>query len=272
MEEIVKILFDKLERSDSDYTNLEVQWLYEHIGDENPEIRDSLVFISLASGLVEEKFTLEQVKFLAKSAKEEDILFYNIQKGLPYTVTRTFAALLYGFLIRADGGSNSSYHKFMTESERNYYLNSVLNYLKEEKDFTDFDAKYGWVHGLAHAGDYLGQAIKHPDTDQEFVLEAFGIIIKVFEDLRCPLSEKEESRLAYPFAEAILENKISQEQLSQLVVKRKFPVIYEEGRNIGEFTYEKFLAAIYFALESKGILEEKFKIELLKLLTEPYQY
>ncbi|OFI47011.1 hypothetical protein BG262_01375 [Floricoccus penangensis] len=267
MEEIVKILFDKLERSDSDYTNLEVQCLYEHIGDENPEIRDSLVFISLASGLVEEKFTLEQVKFLAKSAKEEDILFYNIQKGLPYTVTRTFAALLYGFLVRVDGDSNSSYHKFMTESERNYYLNSVLNYLKEEKDFTDFDTKYGWVHGLAHAGDYLGQVIKHPDTNQESILEAFEIVIDIFKKLEYSLSEKEEARLAYPFVEAILENKISQEKLSQLVVNREFPIA-EGRRHIGSFAYEKFLAAIYFALESKGILEEKLKIELLNILKE----
>ncbi|URZ87661.1 DUF2785 domain-containing protein [Floricoccus penangensis] len=265
MKEIEKILSDKLERNATSYTDSEVQWLYEHIGDENPEIRDSLVFISLASGLVEEKFTLEQVKFLAKSAKEEDILFYNIQKGLPYTVTRTFAALLCGFLVRVDGDSNSSYHKFMTESERNYYLNSILSYLKKEKDFTDFDTKYGWVHGLAHAGDYLGQVIKHPNTNQEFVFEAFETIIKVFEDLKCPLSEKEEARLAYPFVEAVLENKISQEQLSQLVANREFPIA-EGRRHVGRFAYEKFLSAIYFALESKGILEEQLKTELLNIL------
>lgn len=99
------------------------------------------------------------------------------------------------------------------------------------------------------------------------MLEAFEIVINIFQNLKYGLTEKEESRLAFPFVAAILENKISQEQLSQLVINRKFPVA-EGGRHTGRFAYEKSLSEIYFRLECEGILVEKLRIELLNILKE----
>ena len=38
------------------YSREEIQWLLEHLGDPSPEIRDELVFTSLARGIQEELF------------------------------------------------------------------------------------------------------------------------------------------------------------------------------------------------------------------------
>ena len=42
------------------YSREEIQWLLEHLGDPSPEIRDERVFTSLARGIQEELFSLEQ--------------------------------------------------------------------------------------------------------------------------------------------------------------------------------------------------------------------
>ena len=47
------------------YRQEELQWLLEHLGDSNPEIRDELVFTSLARGIQEELFTKEQFQLIS---------------------------------------------------------------------------------------------------------------------------------------------------------------------------------------------------------------
>ena len=48
------------------YSQEEIQWLLKHLGDPSPEIRDDLVFISLARGIQEELFTEKQFHFIVE--------------------------------------------------------------------------------------------------------------------------------------------------------------------------------------------------------------
>ena len=48
------------------YSREEIQWLLEHLGDPSPEIRDELVFTSLARGIQEELFSLESFSLSQK--------------------------------------------------------------------------------------------------------------------------------------------------------------------------------------------------------------
>ena len=52
-----KELQNKLTEEKPSYSREEIQWLLEHLGDSSPEIRDDLVFTSLARGLQEGLFT-----------------------------------------------------------------------------------------------------------------------------------------------------------------------------------------------------------------------
>ena len=59
----LKILKQKLNNSNAQYLDEEVNWLLENIGNSKSEIRDDLVCNSLGAGFVEEKFTLNcQIK------------------------------------------------------------------------------------------------------------------------------------------------------------------------------------------------------------------
>ena len=55
----------KIAEAKPSYSQKELQWLLEHIGDTSPEIRDELVFTSLARGIQEELFTKEQFQLIA---------------------------------------------------------------------------------------------------------------------------------------------------------------------------------------------------------------
>ena len=61
-------LLRKIAEEKPSYRQEELQWLLDHIGDPNPEIRDELVFTSLARGIQEELFTHEQFYFIAEEA------------------------------------------------------------------------------------------------------------------------------------------------------------------------------------------------------------
>lgn len=50
-------LLRKITEEKPSYRQEEIQWLLEHLGDPSPEIRDDLVFTSLARGIQEELFT-----------------------------------------------------------------------------------------------------------------------------------------------------------------------------------------------------------------------
>ena len=64
----------KVREEKPSYSREEIQWLLEHLGDPSSEIRDDLVFTSLARGIQEELFTLEQFQFIAVSVYRRRIL------------------------------------------------------------------------------------------------------------------------------------------------------------------------------------------------------
>jgi len=60
-------LQSKVTEEKPSYRREEIQWLLEHLGDPSPEIRDDLVFTSLARGIQEELFTQEQFHFISET-------------------------------------------------------------------------------------------------------------------------------------------------------------------------------------------------------------
>ena len=72
------------------YSREEIQWLLEHLGDPSPEIRDELVFTSLARGIQEELFSLEQFQFISEEVSSDEGLY----KGLIVEEFRLLNVLL----------------------------------------------------------------------------------------------------------------------------------------------------------------------------------
>ena len=63
------------------YRQEEILWLLEYIGNPSPEIRDELVFTSLARGIQEELFTKEQFQLIAAMIVSDGCLDKEIDKA-----------------------------------------------------------------------------------------------------------------------------------------------------------------------------------------------
>ena len=142
-------LLRKIAEEKPSYRQEELQWLLDHIGDPNPEIRDELVFTSLARGIQEELFTQDQFHFIAEVVSSDGGLDKEIDKIGLSTLERSFRALIYANLLSADGNEHSLFYKGLKTDIRNAMLSQGLYYLKKEKDTTGFSSQYGWVHAFA---------------------------------------------------------------------------------------------------------------------------
>ena len=110
---IYQELLRKIAEEKPSYQQEEIQWLLNHLGDSSPEIRDELVFTSLARGIQEELFTQEQFYFIAEVVSADGGLDKEIDKvGLP-TLERSFRALVYANLLFADANQQSVFYQIV---------------------------------------------------------------------------------------------------------------------------------------------------------------
>lgn len=110
----------------SSYSDNEILWLIKNIGNKNPDIRDSLVYNILTTGITEEKFTTTQFYTIVQSTITNNLILFNIAEKLPSTLTRSFSALLNGNIIFADGNTKSKYYNSLSGEEKKYFFLAQL--------------------------------------------------------------------------------------------------------------------------------------------------
>ena len=255
-------LLNKVETENLTFSNKETQWLMKNIDNEDSIIRDNIVFNLLARGIVEGHFSLQQFNYIKDVTIAEDFIFYCIDKKLPYTLKRSFSALLNGFIIQADNQIDSPYHNLLDHTERDYFFNSSINYLKQESDKTGFSDKYGWVHTFAHGGDYLSKAIVHKHFDKSKMNNVLNNITLILDNLESPFKDEEECRLANVIYVALLYQKMEQNMLKNWIESLNFPL--ESNKDFYRLaTFKSMLAYIYF--HSLDTLELDIELEKIML-------
>lgn len=160
-------LYEKMDKKEVTFSDAETHWLLKNIGNESSDIRDTLVFTLLARGISEGGFSLPQYLYIKEKTTSDNLIFYHIEKNLPYTLTRSFAALLNGFIIQVDNDSHSPYYDLLSVPEKAYFFNTAVTYLQKEHVKTGFSSSYGWVHAFAHGGEYLSKAVMHNQFEKE---------------------------------------------------------------------------------------------------------
>ena len=240
------------------YSREEIQWLLEHLGDPSPEIRDELVFTSLARGIQEELFSLEQFQFISEEVSSDEGLYKEIDSRGVSTLKRSFRALIYANLLSADGNEHSLFYKGLKTDIRNAMLSQGLYYLKKEKDTTGFSSQYGWVHAFAHGADLLTEVVCHPDSPSNRVSEAFDVLGQLFKRITIRFTNDEDWRLARVLYEPILQVKLGQEQVASWIKTVDFPI--EETEDFYKFSnFRSCLLEVYVQLDQKNSLQDALK-------------
>ena len=233
------------------YSREEIQWLLEHLGDPSPEIRDELVFTSLARGIQEELFSLEQFQFISEEVSSDEGLYKEID-------SRGVSALIYANLLSADANQQSIFYQGLKAEIRNILLNQGLHYLSKEKDTTGFSSQYGWVHSFAHGADLLTEVVCHPDFLKNRDHEVFDVLDQLFKRITIRFTNDEDWRLARVLYEPILQGKLEQEQVASWIKTVDFPI--EEREDFYKFSnFRSCLLEVYIQLDQKNSLQDALK-------------
>ena len=240
------------------YSQEEIQWLLEHLGDASPEIRDELVFTSLARGIQEELFSLEQFQFISEEVSSDEGLYKEIDSRGVSTLKRSFRALIYANLLSVDANQKSIFYQGLKSEIRNILLNQGLHYLSKEKDTTGFSSQYGWVHAFAHGADLLTEVVCHPDFPKNRVHEVFDILGQLFKRISIRFTDDEDWRLARVIYEPILQGKLEQEQVASWIKTVDFPI--EEREDFYKFSnFRSCLLEVYVQLDQRNSLQDDLK-------------
>lgn len=253
-----KKLQRKVTEEKPSYSLEEIQWLLEHLGDPSPEIRDELVFTSLARGIQEELFSLEQFQFISEEISSDEGLYKEIDSRGVSALKRSFRALIYANLLSADVNQQSIFYQGLKGEIRNVLLNQGLHYLSKEQDTTGFSSQYGWVHAFAHGADLLTEVICHPSFPKSDIAEAFEIIGKIFKGVDIRFTNDEDWRLARAFYEPILRGKIETSLLTAWLQTVEFPL--KEANDFQKFSnFRSCLLEVYIKLDQKNFLQDELK-------------
>ena len=240
------------------FSQEEIQWLLEHLGDPSPEIRDELVFTSLARGIQEELFSLEQFQFISEEVSSDEGLYKEIDSRGVLALKRSFRALIYANLLSADGNEHSLFYKGLKADIRNAMLSQGLYYLKKEKDTTGFSSQYGWVHAFAHGADLLTEVVCHPDFPKNRDYEIFDVLGQLFKRITIRFTNDEDWRLARVLYEPILQGKLEQEQVASWIKTVDFPI--EETEDFYKFSnFRSCLLEVYIQLDQRNSIQDALK-------------
>ena len=251
-------LLRKITEEKPSFSQKEIQWLLEHLGDPSPEIRDDLVFTSLARGIQEELFTQEQFHFIAETISSNEGVEKEIDKIGLSTLERSFKALVYANLLSADANPQSIFYQRLKADIRYILLDQGLHYLEKEKDTTGFSSQYGWVHAFAHGADLLTEVVCHPDFPINRVREVFDILGQLFKRISIRFTDDEDWRLARVLYEPILQGKLDQEQVASWIKAVDFPI--EEREDFYKFSnFRSCLLEVYVQLDQRNILQADLK-------------
>lgn len=253
-----KKLQRKVTEEKPSYSREEIQWLLEHLGDSSPEIRDELVFTSLARGIQEEQFSLEQFQFISEEVSSDEGLYKEIDSRGVSALKRSFSALIYANLLYADGNEHSLFYKGLKADIRNTMLSQGLHYLKKENETTGFSSQYGWVHAFAHGADLLTEVVCHPDFPSNRVSEVFDVLGQLFKRIPIRFTNDEDWRLARAFYEPILRGKIEPSLLTAWLQTVEFPL--KEVNDFHKFSnFRSCLLEIYLQLDCHKLLQDDLK-------------
>lgn len=240
------------------YSREEIQWLLEHLGDPSPEIRDELVFTSLARGIQEELFSLGQFQFISEEVSSGEGLYKEIDSRGVSALKRSFRALIYANLLFCDGAKESLYYQQLPSPLRATMINQGLHYLTKEKETTGYSHQYGWVHAFAHGADLLTEVICHPSFTKSDIAEAFEIIGKIFKHVEIRFTNDEDWRLARALYQPILRGKIEPSLLTAWLQTVEF--LLKEVNDFHKFSnFRSCLLEIYLQLDCHKLLQDDLK-------------
>ncbi|MBK8900897.1 MAG: DUF2785 domain-containing protein [Anaerolineaceae bacterium] len=223
-----------------------------HLGSPDAELRDDLIYSTLANWILADKFEEDDLKTLLRQLLAEDHLFFKLGEADTDSVfMRSFSVLLLPLIL--------SWHRqrpFLMPYELREVKVKLLDYLEKEQDLRGFvldedeaGEPKGWAHAIAHTADALDDLVRCKEMGSEELLEVLNAIRQKAAESTIVFVHLEDERLVTPVIAALGRKVLTppdvQSWLDGFVPlaqqKEPFPDCYRQAQNV-----KNFLRSLYF--------------------------
>ncbi|HSB02135.1 MAG TPA: DUF2785 domain-containing protein, partial [Anaerolineales bacterium] len=181
-------------------------------------------------------------------ALDQQHLLYGLgEQNTDSVFTRAFSVLLLPLLLIAHRA-----HPFLSVLEINRIKETLLYYLKNEKDRRGFVAEKGWAHAMAHAADAIDDLAQCPEmgkADLAEILEAIYHMVCVEETGYIYL---EDERIVTAVIAIMKRQLLSDTEITQWIqgfAERALRVTTAPEKHVMRANLKNFLQSLYFRLQ-----------------------
>ena len=242
---------------EEDYFNIGLEML-DNIGSLDPILRDDLIYGTLSHWILENKFTVEQLKKLLNISLDTHHLFYKLyEKNDDAVFKRTFSVLIVALIIKKHREEN-----FLAKEELYEVKDKLIEYMNNEQDVRGYVEVKGWAHSAAHTADALDELVQCSYITKKDLLDILNSIkAKVCIGYYVYIEEESE-RMITAVENSFNRNMLSDSEITEWLYEFKLQntkASYIENMHLN-VNVKGFLRALYFRLlyqdKFNGINEE----------------
>lgn len=207
------------------------------------ELRDDLSYGILVNLLEKKPFTAQEWSDMLAVAVSDDYLFWGIgQSGTDTVFARAFAILIVAAILEFDAVSRLLSPDLVQQTTQ-----SVLDYIRSERDYRGYVDGKGWAHSVAHMSYALDSCAHHPATTKE---ERMAILDGIFElaTLPVPLNYMEADHLSRVVFRMIKDEQVTVENLRSWIERFNLPLDRTGETVLQNGNASDFLKSMYFLL------------------------
>jgi len=267
---LIRIKENEYNLGNGENTNDYVNLMLKYIGDNDPEVRDELIYTTFVNW-IEEKgyFTDEELETLLNTILSKDFAFYNIgSEDDDSVLRRSFSILLVNPILCVHIDK-----EFLDEEMILKTKDCLIKYLNEEKDLRGYDKEKGWLHAIAHVADGIHALINCKGITEDICKDIMGTIEnKLLEGREVFNAEEDERLITIIYYDIISDNLLSNEYICNWIDGLSKVVEIEDRRTrfMARTNVKKFIRSLYFRLLhlenneeiSKAIIDLEKKINL----------
>ncbi len=170
-----------------------MQEMLPHLGSSDGELRDDLIYSTLATWILADKFEDDDLKELLRQLLTEEHLFFKLgEAGNDSVFMRSFSMLLIPLVL-----IQHRKRPFLMAHELRDLKVKLLDYLEREQDLRGFVAEddKGWAHAVAHTADALDDLVQCQEMGNEELLEILHAIQRKAAEPKVVFVHAEDERL-----------------------------------------------------------------------------
>lgn len=169
-----------------------LETLIEHIGHEDPYVRDNLVYEILAHLFYDQILDEKTLGYYLELLISDDYLFYDIHNESNLSVLkRSFTLLQLVILVRVHIRDGIIDHKLITKT-----FEKFIAYFHKEHILIGYDQKLGWIHTVAHSADLIKVFMQVPWFKQLHIEKMFNEISQKMKNHEHDYRFNEDERMA----------------------------------------------------------------------------